>query len=190
MHSLKQAGPAVAVVSAVSHEIHEACSGLTTRPTVAPSPRRLLSLAGRRAERNAQVDCLSLSRTPRSNQVLGPSPVSQRAANACSDQGQALNAGQCPRLRGLCARKHLVLHALNSQALEWAVPPQLCCVILLHILAPSGRRRLRCAQRHEVITRNRLGAPVRCGCVHAIVYRCLQAAAPLLRSHATIRELT
>jgi len=42
----------------------DACRGLTTRPTAAPSSRRLPPLAARRAEMNALVDWLSWSRIP------------------------------------------------------------------------------------------------------------------------------
>ncbi|KAH6620039.1 hypothetical protein C7974DRAFT_378167 [Boeremia exigua] len=77
-------------------QIRDACRGLTTRPSVAPSPRRLSTLAGRRAEMTALVDWLSCLRTP-AESGLGSFAGQPEAmpANACSDQGQALNAGQC-----------------------------------------------------------------------------------------------
>lgn len=102
--------------------------------------------------------------------------------------GQALIAGQCARALLVSAhRKHLVLHALNSQALELAVPPQLCCVVPLHILTPSGRRRFRDVHRHKAIID--ISNSLRRSCVLQVCacYRCLRAVASRLGLHTRTR---
>lgn len=61
---LLAAGRLAARPGLLAPTIRDACRRLTTRPTVAPSSRRLPTLAARRAEMNALVDWLSSSRTP------------------------------------------------------------------------------------------------------------------------------